>query len=142
MRTWCSSCGTPLDPTRQFCATCGVYTADGWAPPLDAKTCERCGAVNAPDRTDCGRCMTNLATGRDAYCGQVYLFEQANGVSDAPATPGLAIGEDGDPSACPSCGTVNRADVSFCGNCGRFLEWGSSPDGPVSPLPTPGEGAR
>ncbi|MCD9898977.1 hypothetical protein LUR56_00355 [Streptomyces sp. MT29] len=40
--------------------------------------------------------------------------------------------------SCPACGTANREDDDFCGNCGSYLGWSTEPRRtPPTPLPEP-----
>lgn len=40
--------------------------------------------------------------------------------------------------ACPACGTANREDDDFCGNCGSYLGWSTEPRRtPPTPFPEP-----
>jgi hypothetical protein len=125
MRTFCSTCGTTIDPARQFCARCGIFAGEwSWAP-RDATVCAACGAPNAPGRTQCGRCFRDPRTGLDTHatCGQVDLFEPIDGL--APHRPGVGRPAPSVPlsdGACLTCGQVNPRGTTFCGSCGRFLE--------------------
>jgi predicted amidophosphoribosyltransferase len=126
MRTFCSTCGTTVDPARQFCGRCGIFAGEWTWAPRDAVVCAACGAPNAPDRTQCGRCFRDPRTGLDpihAVCGQVRGFEPIDGL----APDGLSVGRSA-PSrpvaegSCPTCGQVNPPGTTFCGSCGTFLE--------------------
>ncbi len=111
--TFCGTCGTPFDGSRQFCERCGVFLGDpSWAPAA-ARRCPRCGAPNAPGRADCGRCFANLTTGLDR------MWERPPGPVPATPVPPVPLRE----GACTTCGTVNAPGESFCGSCGQFLEW-------------------
>ena len=126
-RTFCSSCGKPMDGSRQFCEQCGIFLGEASWAPRDAPVCMRCGAVNAPGRRDCGQCRTNLVTGfGDDWEGHV-LYDPA------PATrrPSGPLVE----GACTMCGAVNPPGEPFCGNCGQFLEW----DGAVASRAAPND---
>lgn len=129
MRQFCSTCGTATDPTRQYCARCGIFQGwKTWAAPLDARVCANCGAPNAPDRTDCGHCFRNLASGLDATCGQVYLFEHPSLIGDLPVPePTPTVLGPLPEGACTRCGTVNPAGEAFCASCGAYLEWATAP---------------
>jgi len=130
MRTFCSTCGTTVDPARQFCARCGIFAGEwSWAP-REAIVCAACGAPNAPGRTECGRCFRDPRTGLDPYatCGHVREFEPIAGL----APDGLGVGRSAatgplPDGACPTCGHVNPLGTTFCGNCGRYLEADAAP---------------
>jgi hypothetical protein len=119
MRTFCPTCGTKIDGTRQYCATCGVFLGwKTWAAPLDARVCPKCEAPNAPDRSSCGHCFTSLLTGGDDrfFCGTPFLdLPHADAASD--------VGPPRPAGACHRCGVANPAGEVFCGNCGSYLDW-------------------
>ena len=141
----CSACGAHNSGDHTFCGECGQRLADEDTTPIPGPpsgpavsapsptpprtvpptrlaagtVCSSCGTFNPEDDAFCRECGAKLA----ASC------ESTEGSAEAMTTPPLAAKEPTLPptrlaqgTVCPSCGTFNTDESTFCRECGSSLE--------------------